>query len=171
MKHIYYLFLANLIFSCSQLICAERIRNDEQIALERENQLDTPRKQGDPLRILFVTSSFPRFDQQFILNMICKAMDLGHDVYIAATRPAKEGIVPAVVHQYKLLDRTLFFGRKNPLKLLQQNRFVPEGWAESQEDDEDEDDDDDWDDDEDEDDDEDDEDELDDEDPDDRVQY
>jgi len=98
---------------------------NQQINMQEEREQNTPRMPGDPLRILFVTSSFPRFDQQFILNMICGVIDRGHDVYIAATRPAKESIVPEVVNQYKLLDKTIFFGRKNPLKLLQRHRFMP----------------------------------------------
>ncbi len=33
--------------------------------------------------------------------------------------------MPEIVNQYNLLDRTLFFGSKNPLKLLQRHRFMP----------------------------------------------
>lgn len=127
MKHMYYLFLAILVTYGNQLTSADRFFNEINplLYLAEAHEPSTPRKAGDPLRILFVTSSFPRFDQQFILNMICGVIDRGHDVYIAATRPPKENIIPEVVHRYNLLDKTLYFGSKNPLKLLQRHRFMP----------------------------------------------
>lgn len=127
MNHIPYLFLVSLIPCSTQLIGADRFYNEviQLPYLEEKRELDTPRKPGDPLRILFVTSSFPRFDQQFILNMICGVIDRGHDVYIASTRPPKENIIPEIVHRYNLLDKTLYFASKNPFKLLQRHRFMP----------------------------------------------
>lgn len=127
MKQVYYIFLAGIMLCGGQLTSAHRSHNEiqQQINMIEEREPIIPRKAGDPLRILFVTSSFPRFDQQFILNQICGMIDQGHDVYIASTRPAKESIIPEVVHRYNLLDKTLYFGRKNPLKLLQRHRFTP----------------------------------------------
>lgn len=123
----YLLFLASLMLCSGQLASARRSYNDihQPFFLSEEYEPITPRKPGDPLQILFVTSSFPRYDQQFILNMMCRLIDLGHNVYIAATRPAKENIIPVMVNQYNLLDRTLYFGSKNPLKLLQRHRIMP----------------------------------------------
>ncbi len=127
MKQTYYIFLAGLLIFGGQLTSALRSFNEinQPVYLVEKNERNLPKNPGDPMRILFVTSSFPRFDQQFILNMICAVIDRGHDVYIAATRPPKEKIIPEVVHQYHLLDKTLYFGSKNPLKLLQRHRFMP----------------------------------------------
>jgi colanic acid/amylovoran biosynthesis glycosyltransferase len=122
MKHVYILVLTSLALFGGELFGRQRIHSETKNYCHIMDEYDAPRKAGDPLRILFVTSSFPRFDQQFILNQICGVMDRGHEIYIAATRPAKESIIPEIVHDYKLLDRTLYFGRKNPFKILQRHR-------------------------------------------------
>jgi len=84
-----------------------------------------PHKKGDPLRILFVVESFPHFDQPFILDQIVGVMNRGHEVYIAARYEVKNNSIPDLVHQYKLMDRTLFFDKSNPLELLQHNSRMP----------------------------------------------
>lgn len=128
MKRMHFImFLASLMLCNNQLVSSRRSYSEipQPLYLSEDYDSTIPRKPGDPLQILFVTSSFPRYDQQFILNMICRLIELGHNVYIAATRPAKENIMPIMVHQYNLLDKTLYFGSKNPLKLLQRHRFMP----------------------------------------------
>jgi colanic acid/amylovoran biosynthesis glycosyltransferase len=96
---------------------------------ERFFQQEQPKKRlrhkkGQPLRILFVVESFPHSDQPFILDQIAGVMDRGHEVYIAARSEIKNNI-PDIVHQYDLMERTLFFGTSNPLKLLQDNSRMP----------------------------------------------
>jgi len=125
MKQIYSILFLTSLMVCSDQFASTRRAYNALYQPFYPPESTEPRKPGAPLRILFVTSSFPRFDQQFILNQICGIIDRGHDVYIAATRPAKESIMPEIVNQYNLLDKTLFFGNKNFLKLLQRHRFMP----------------------------------------------
>lgn len=82
-------------------------------------------KKGDPLRILFMVDNFPNFDQPFILDQIAGVIDRGHDVYIAAKSKVRNSIIPDVVHHYNLMERTLFFGKANPLKILKNHVKIP----------------------------------------------
>jgi len=84
-----------------------------------------PHKKGEPLRILFVVESFPHFDQPFILDQIVGTIDRGHDVYIAAKTSVKNNRVSDVIYRHNLKERTLFFGKSNPLKLLQNHSKMP----------------------------------------------
>jgi colanic acid/amylovoran biosynthesis glycosyltransferase len=81
-------------------------------------------KKGEPLRILFVVESFPHFDQPFILDQIVGVINRGHEVYIAARSEVKNNI-PDIVYHYDLMERILFFGEFNPLKLLQHDPHIP----------------------------------------------
>lgn len=107
--------------------CASRISPHTKNQLFKQGQVVEHKhhKKGEPLRILFVVESFPHFDQPFILDQIVGVLNRGHDVYIAAKYEVKSALISNVVRQYKLIERTLFFGKSNPLELLHYHARIP----------------------------------------------
>jgi colanic acid/amylovoran biosynthesis glycosyltransferase len=58
------------------------------------------------MRIAFVTGSFPKLSETFVLDQITGLLDLGHDVRIFAFDAANEPLEHASVARYGLLERT-----------------------------------------------------------------
>lgn len=105
--------------------CASRLPLQKKSFQQKLLCKYVPHKKGEPLRILFVVDSFPHFDQPFILDQIVGVIDHGHEVYIAAKTEVKNSIMPDVVYRYDLMERTLFFGKSNPFKLLKNHSKIP----------------------------------------------
>lgn len=60
------------------------------------------------MRIAFFLNEFPALSQPFILNQITGMLDRGHDVQIFATRHSNQGKIHTTIHQYGLLEKTVF---------------------------------------------------------------
>ena len=74
------------------------------------------------MRIAFVVEEFPCLSETFILNQITGLIDRGHEVEIYAERQKTYPKIHPIIQDYKLLERTFYFGRKpdfKPVHLLQ----------------------------------------------------
>jgi colanic acid/amylovoran biosynthesis glycosyltransferase len=58
------------------------------------------------MRIAFVTGSFPKLSETFVLDQITGLLDLGHDVRVFAFEAGNESLQHASVARYGLLERT-----------------------------------------------------------------
>lgn len=62
------------------------------------------------LKIAFLVSLFPRLSETFILNQITGLIDRGHEVDIYAYGPGDDPKAHEDVANYRLLDRTFYYG-------------------------------------------------------------
>jgi colanic acid/amylovoran biosynthesis glycosyltransferase len=108
------------VYSSSRLLSKKKATCKQKYA----KASSSAKKEGS-LRILFVVDSFPHFDQPFILDQIAGVIERGHDVYIAAKSEVENTIILDVVDRYDLMQRTIFFGKSNPLKLLRHHVTIP----------------------------------------------
>jgi colanic acid/amylovoran biosynthesis glycosyltransferase len=58
------------------------------------------------MKLAFVTGSFPKLSETFVLDQITGLLDLGHDVRIFAFDSTQESLRHADIERYRLLDRT-----------------------------------------------------------------
>lgn len=122
MQQIYLFFIALISIYIAFTHPAPRI--DISQSFQHMRTQNHKQIRGEPLRILFVVENFPLFDQPFILDQIVALLDRGHDIYIAAKHNTHGTVIPDVAH-YNLTNRTLFFGRSNPLELLTHHATIP----------------------------------------------
>ncbi|HEX6271635.1 MAG TPA: glycosyltransferase [Polyangiaceae bacterium] len=63
------------------------------------------------MKIAFVTGSFPKLSETFVLDQITGLIDLGHDVEIFAFESAHESVRHAAIERYALFERTTVLAR------------------------------------------------------------
>jgi colanic acid/amylovoran biosynthesis glycosyltransferase len=63
------------------------------------------------MKIAFVTGSFPKLSETFVLDQITGLLDLGHDVEIFAFESTNEPVRHAAIERYALFERTTLLDR------------------------------------------------------------
>lgn len=59
-----------------------------------------------PMKILYVVDKFPYYTKTVILNQIISLLELGHDVYIYASKGNKSDKLDPEIFKYNILERT-----------------------------------------------------------------
>ncbi len=88
-----------------------------QLVGQSNNSDDLANKKWEPLKILFVVTSFPPQSGTAVLNQITGLLDRGHDVYIYAKKRGQLELSHPDMAKYNLLKRSYFHSiRKNKKK-------------------------------------------------------